>query len=72
MKIRLLDVAEIVDAHRVFPKVFVAGYGFLCWKTALWFMALELPTTEQSAFVTIVVSVFAPLFNWYAQGGRKW
>jgi hypothetical protein len=71
-KIRLLDAAEVIDAHRVFPKAFVAGYGILCWKVALWFMSLPTPSAEQSAFVTIVVSVFAPLFNWYAQGGRKW
>lgn len=72
LKIRALDVAEVVDAHRVFPKLFVFGYGLLCWKVALWFMVLDKPNTEQSAFVTIVVSVFAPLFNWYAQGGRTW
>ena len=67
-----LDWAEVIDAHRIFPKVFVFGYGILCWKMALWYMVLEKPTTEQTAFVTIVVSVFAPLFNWYAQGGRRW
>ena len=71
-KIRCLDLAEVVDAHRIFPKVFVFGYGALCWKMALWYMALDKPSTEQTAFVTIVVSVFAPLFNWYAQGGRTW
>lgn len=72
LKIRTMDIAEVIDAHRVFPKFFVAGYGVLCWKVALWFMALPQPIAEQSAFVTIVVSVFAPLFNWYSQGGRTW
>lgn len=72
LRIRALDLAEVIDAHRVFPKIFVFGYGVLCWHVALWFMKLEHPITEQSAFVTIVVSVFAPLFNWYSQGGRKW
>ena len=71
-KCRTMDMAEVIDAHRVFPKIFVIGYGLLCWKVALWFMGLPHPTGEQSAFVTIVVSVFAPLFNWYSQGGRKW
>ncbi len=71
-KCRALDAAEVIDAHRIFPKIFVAGYGLLCWKVALWFMALPHPVAEQSAFVTIVVSVFAPLFNWYSLGGRKW
>jgi hypothetical protein len=71
-KIRCIDVAEIIDAHRIFPKVFVFGYGILCWHIALWYMGLEVPGNEQTAFVTIVVSVFAPLFNWYSQGGRRW
>jgi drug/metabolite transporter (DMT)-like permease len=72
LKCRALDMAEIIDAHRIFPKFFVAGYGALCWHMALWFEALPNPTSAQAAFVTIVVSVFAPLFNWYASSGRRW
>lgn len=72
LKCRSLDVAEVIDAHRVFPKIFVFGYGWLCWHVALWYMGLKDPSMQQTTFVTIVVSVFAPLFNWYSQGGRKW
>ncbi len=71
-KIRALDLAEVIDAHRVFPKLFVFGYGLLCWKVAIWYMVLATPSAEQSAFVTIIVSVFAPLMNWYMAGGRTW
>lgn len=71
-KCRAIDLAEIIDAHRVFPKVFVFGYGVLCWHMALWYEGLENPTTQQATFVTIIVGAFAKLFDWYAQGGRKW
>lgn len=72
LKSRALDLAEVIDAHRIFPKSFVYGYGVLCWHVATWYEGLKDPSTQQATFVTIVVSVFAPLFNWYAQGGRRW
>lgn len=72
LKIRSLDLAEIIDAHRVFPKIFVFGYGVLCIHVTNWFMQLPIRDTTETTFVTIVVSVFAPLVNWYSQGGRKW
>jgi hypothetical protein len=71
-KCKALDLAEIIDAHRVFPKVFVFGYGAICWHMTLWYEGLDDPTTQQAAFVTTVVGIFAPLFKWYADGGRKW
>ena len=69
---QLFLLAELVDAYRVFPRIFLLGYGALCWKVGLWFMVLDKPSAEQSAFVTIIVSVFAPLANWYMQSGRRW
>lgn len=72
MKQRFLDFAEVIDAHRVFPKLFMLGYFVLVWKVGAWFMGLEKPSAEQSAFVTIITSAFAPMCNWYFQSGRKW
>jgi hypothetical protein len=72
VKQRFLDIAEVIDAHRVFPKLFMVGYFLLIWKVGTWFMLLDKPSAEQSAFVTIVTSSFAPLLNWYFQSGRKW
>jgi hypothetical protein len=72
MKQRLLDVAEVIDAHRVFPKIFMVAYFLLIWKVGVWFMLLDKPGAEQSAFVTVVTSSFAPLLNWYFQTGRRW
>ena len=62
-------VAYLIDLYRVFPRVFLVGYGFLCWKASLWFMALEKPTPEQAAFVTLLAGFFVPLTNFYMQHG---
>ena len=72
MKQRLLDIAEVIDAHRVFPKLFMIAYFLMIWKVGAWFMLLEKPSAEQSAFVTVITAAFAPLLNWYFQSGRVW
>ena len=60
------------DAARVFPRVFLVGYGALCWKASLWFMALDGPSAEQAAFVTLIAGFFVPLANFYMNNGVKW
>lgn len=72
LKIRALDLAEVIDAHRIFPKFFVFGYGVFCLHIGNWFMGLPVRDVTETTFVTIIVSVFAPLVSWYTQGGRKW
>jgi hypothetical protein len=71
-KLRTLDIAEVVDAHRVFPKTFMLAYFLWSCKVGFWFMALEKPTAEQSAFATLVTTTFGLMLNWYMQTGRKW
>lgn len=66
---RLEQVAYLIDLYRVFPRVFLVGYGFLCWKASLWFMALDKPSAEQAAFVTLLAGFFVPLTNFYMQNG---
>jgi hypothetical protein len=61
--------AYVIDLFRTFPRIFLCGYGALCWKSALWFMALEKPSPEQAAFVTLLAGFFVPLTNWYMQNG---
>jgi hypothetical protein len=60
---RLERYAYYIDLFRLFPRVFLCGYGALCWKSALWFMALEKPSPEQAAFVTLLAGFFVPLTN---------
>ena len=71
-KIRLLDLAEVADAWRLFPRFLLLGYAWLCYDLSRWFMSLKTPQSEQMAFVTAIVGLAVPLTGWYMQTGRKW
>lgn len=71
-KLVSLEVAEAVDAWRLFPRAFVAMYGAFALHIGYWFTAVEKPTAEQSAFVSVVWGAMAVLLNFYMQSGRKW
>lgn len=79
-----LDVAEVLDAHRVFPKIILAlvftGYGVLTYDSYVWVKDIYMQTKDipvvVAAFTGGVVSslggVLALLVNRYFEGGRKW
>ncbi len=69
---KLLRGAELVDAYRVFPRVFLIGYGWLALRMCEWAMALPAISIEQMGLVTAVAGLFVPLTGWYMQTGRKW
>lgn len=71
-KIRSLDVAEVIDAHRVWPKAFIVCLLFLTWKVALWYMGLDKPTVDQSGFAAAVFAAQAKALDWYMGSGRDW
>lgn len=67
-----LKYAEIIDAYRVIPRLLLIGFGYLVWHVVEWFTGLEVPTTQQAAFVSAVVGIAAPISAFYFQTGRKW
>lgn len=71
-KARLLDVAELADALRIFPRIFLIGYGWLALEMCRWAMARPTLSLEQMGLVTAVTGLFVPLTGWYMQTGRKW
>lgn len=71
-RIEHLELAEVVDAYRILPRVFMAGYGLLLWVTTFWFMDLEAPTAVQGTFVSILWGACAVITGWYFSTGRKW
>jgi hypothetical protein len=71
-KIRLLDLAETNDAWRVFPRLILCGYAWLCYDLSRWFMALKAPASEQMAFVTVIIGLAVPLCGFYLNSGRRW
>jgi len=36
-----LALAELVDSWRIIPRILLAGYSYLLYKTIVWYMALE-------------------------------
>lgn len=56
---------------RVIPRILVALYGLYCFHVGDWYMALEIPTTEQTAFATVIWGAAAAWFKFYVSTGNK-
>lgn len=67
-----IGCAEIVDAWRLFPRLFVGGYGWLAWDMHEWITRLPDISTQQAAYSTAIIGLCVPLVGWYMQTGRKW
>ena len=67
-----LDMAEVMDAWRLFPRLFLTGYGLLCWELAKWVMQRPDISASQSAFATAIIGLAVPLTAFYMQTGRRW
>lgn len=72
MKQQLLAIAEILDAYRILPRLFMAGYGWLVYDTELWFRSIESPTAVHGAAHATVWGAAAIITAWYLNTGRKW
>lgn len=68
----ILDSAEITDAWRIVPRAILTGYGFMLWETGQWFMALNDPSSAQSAYVSVLWGAAAAVSGLYFNSGRKW
>ena len=58
--------SQMIDAYRIFPRVFLSVYIYLLYFCTMWFMELETPTYEQSGLISIVVGAGAAWFGLYA------
>ena len=63
-------LSNMVDAWRIFPRIFISVYIFLLYYCTMWFMALETPSFEQSGLISIVVGAGAAWFGLYAGSGK--
>lgn len=59
-------LSQMIDAWRIFPRLFLSVYIYLLYYCTMWFMALEVPTLEQSGLISIVVGAGAAWFGLYA------
>ena len=58
--------SQMIDAYRIFPRVFLSVYIYLLYFCTMWFMELQTPTFEQSGLISIVVGAGAAWFGLYA------
>jgi len=68
---KIIDVAEAVDAWRIFPRAFITVYMFLLIYVVLWFTELDAPSMEQSGLISVVVGAGAAWFGLYTGSGSK-
>ncbi len=59
-------LSQMIDAWRIFPRLFLGVYIYLLYYCTMWFMALEAPSFEQSGLISIVVGAGAAWFGLYA------
>lgn len=62
---------EYFNQWRVFPRLFIVFYLWLCMQTALWFMGLADPTNAQAGFAGAIVSAGAAWFGLYVNSGPR-
>ena len=59
-------LSQMIDAWRIFPRLFLSVYIYLLYFCTMWFMDLEVPTLEQSGLISIFVGAGAAWFGLYA------
>ncbi len=82
----LLRIAEVFDAWRVFPRIFMIlffiGYGWLMKESWDWYKTLDYTTigwanlAALTAFPTVLLTglggMFASMYKHYQDSGRDW
>jgi len=61
----LWQAPEYFNKWRIFPRAFIIFYFWLAFETAMWFMAIPVPTPSQSAFASAVIGAGAAWFGLY-------
>ncbi len=72
LKYYLLEVAEVIDSYRIWPRALITLYGIMVYMTSIWFMQLPDPTGSQAAFISTIWGASAAWFGIYVSTGRKW
>jgi hypothetical protein len=62
---------DTLNKYRIVPRLMVAGYGFLMWDVAQWFMVLPEPNSQQASFVSVMVGASAAIFGLYTNSGPR-
>jgi hypothetical protein len=69
LKQTLLDIAEVSNALRVMPRLFIGVYIVLLYDSVTWFMTLSEPTLPQAGLISVMTGVGASWFSSYVNSG---
>lgn len=67
---RWIYLARALDAWRPFPRAFIILYMYMVYRVIEWYIALEAPSMEQSALISVVVGAGAAWFGLYVGSGK--
>ncbi len=71
-KQKWIDIAEVIDALRVFPRLFFGSYIVLFMYSAMWAMSLTVLTMAQAGLVATIIGAGAAWFGLYNSTGRRY
>ena len=64
--------AEIADAYRAFPRLFMGVFLYLLVDAHFWFKSVPDPTDTQQWYVNVLWVALAGMTKFYLDSGRKW
>jgi hypothetical protein len=69
LKQRLLDAAEVVDAWRVFPRLYLGFFLAFIYDLHQWYITVA---TAPDYYANLVFGAISVLTGLYMGSGRKW
>ena len=67
-----LDWAELIDAYRIFPRLFILAYICLVLYSGWWIFHIPVIETVHTGLVLGILAVGAAWFNSYVKSGRDY
>lgn len=68
-KERLLDAAEIIDAYRLFPRLYMGMFAYFLWDLHVWYRGVA---ENPDFYANLVFGVVGVVTGLYMKSGRKW
>lgn len=65
----LLDFAEIMDALRVFPRIYLGFFLYVIWDLHVWYTT---NTDNPDLYAPLAFGCVSGVFGFYMGTGRKW
>lgn len=57
--------AQMVDAWRIFPRIFISVYLYILYQAFMWFIGLPDPTMSQAGLISTIIGAGAAWFGLY-------